>query len=105
MAVQENRSGTPNDALSEHMCHWPLGCSRPVEPRFWACPPHWYSLPKSLRQRIWSAYRPGQEITKTPSKVYIEAIRDVNQWIVENYSEAETGGTPQGALPFISASA
>lgn len=63
-----------------HTCHWP-GCSVIVPPVRWGCRPHWFRLPAALRQRIWAAYRVGQEITKTPSVAYIEAARAVQDWI------------------------
>ena len=47
----------------------------------WGCQPHWYRLPKALRDRIWQTYRPGQEISKTPSRDYIAAAREVQEWI------------------------
>ena len=47
----------------------------------WGCQPHWYRLPKALRDRIWQTYRPGQEISKTPSRDYIAAARAVQEWI------------------------
>ena len=49
----------------------------------WGCKPHWFALPKPLRDRIWTAYKPGQEITKTPSPAYLAAARDVETWIRE----------------------
>ena len=42
---------------------------------------HWYALPKRLRDKIWATYRPGQEITKTPSVEYLAAAREVQDWI------------------------
>ena len=63
-----------------HTCHWP-GCGRTVPPKLWGCKDHWYQLPPALRARIWSTYRSGQEISKTPSREYIEAARDVHAWI------------------------
>lgn len=66
--------------MTEHTCHWP-GCSTAVPPRMWGCQPHWYRLPKALRDRIWQTYRPGQEISKTPSADYIAAAREVQEWI------------------------
>jgi hypothetical protein len=65
-----------------HTCHWP-GCGKPVPPNQWGCKDHWYQLPLSLRRRIWATYVPGQEITKTPSKEYIEAAKAVQEWIKE----------------------
>lgn len=47
----------------------------------WGCKPHWFRLPKHLRDRIWATYRPGQEITKTPSAAYVAAAKDVQDWI------------------------
>lgn len=65
-----------------HTCHWP-GCTIAVEPRYWGCRVHWFALPAVLRARIWSAYRPGQEITKDPSPRYMAAAHAVQRWIAE----------------------
>lgn len=63
-----------------HTCHWP-GCGKPVPPAMWGCKPHWFALPKRLRDLIWDTYVPGQEITKTPSDAYINAAQQVQTWI------------------------
>lgn len=63
-----------------HTCHWP-GCGTPVPPARWGCPRHWFRLPISIRRRIWATYRPGQEITKTPSPEYLEAAKAAQDWI------------------------
>ena len=47
----------------------------------WGCKAHWFALPKHLRDRIWATYRRGQEITKTPSREYLDAAQAVRQWI------------------------
>lgn len=65
-----------------HTCHW-TGCIKNVPPSMWGCKDHWFRLPKHLRDRIWATYRPGQEITKTPSEAYIAAAQDVQTWIAE----------------------
>jgi hypothetical protein len=57
----------------------------PVAPRLWGCRKHWYMLPKKLRDAIWNAYVPRQEITKTPSPAYIQVAREVQEWIVANF--------------------
>lgn len=59
-----------------HTCHWP-GCGKLVPPSMWGCKPHWFTLPKKLRDLIWATYIPGQEITKTPSADYTAAARQV----------------------------
>lgn len=72
----------------KHTCHWP-GCAQAVPPAMWGCKPHWYRLPKHLRDRIWAAYVPGQEITKTPSREYIEAAQAVQAWIAAQPKPAQ----------------
>ena len=62
-----------------HRCHWP-GCDLNVAPRFWGCKKHWYKLPKRIRDRIWDTYVHGQEITKSPTREYIEAAREAQAW-------------------------
>jgi hypothetical protein len=52
-----------------------------VPPAMWGCKAHWFKLPKHLRDKIWATYRPGQEVNMTPSKAYLEAARQVDQWI------------------------
>lgn len=66
-----------------HTCHWP-GCTKQVPPAVWGCAPHWYSLPLDLRRKVWRAFRPGQEITKTPGRDYAAVAREVQRWIEEN---------------------
>lgn len=65
-----------------HTCHWP-GCDKQVPPAMWGCKPHWFKLPRALRNRIWATYEPGQERTLTPSREYLEAARAVQDWIAE----------------------
>lgn len=70
-------------AANGHHCHWP-GCNRTVPAAQWGCYPHWMALPKYLRDKIWAAFRPGQEITKTPSQDYVVVAREVQDWIEAN---------------------
>jgi hypothetical protein len=79
----EARKGAGN-----HTCHWP-GCGKRVPPAMWGCKRHWFMLPADLRAKIWGAYRPGQEITKTPSREYVAIAREVQEWIRTNH-EART---------------
>ena len=67
-----------------HHCHWP-GCEKDCPPAMWGCRKHWFMLPKRLRDMIWAAYVPGQEITKTPSVDYIWAARCVQNWILSHH--------------------
>ena len=68
---------------SKHTCHWP-GCGRAVPPAMWGCKTHWFMLPQHLRNKIWATYRPGQEISKLPSREYVEAARAVQEWIAQH---------------------
>lgn len=65
--------------MSDHLCHRP-GCTVPVPPKMFACRAHWFSLPKPIRDSIWSAYRPGQERDKDPSDVYLAAALDAFEY-------------------------
>lgn len=64
----------------KHHCHWP-GCDKQVPPAMWGCREHWYKLPKELRDKVWRAYQPGQEVAGTPSRGYVEVAREVQAWI------------------------
>jgi hypothetical protein len=63
-----------------HRCHWP-GCETPVPPALWGCRPHWFALPKELRDKLWRVYVPGQEIRKDPSAEYLEVAGEIEAWI------------------------
>lgn len=65
----------------DHGCHWP-GCDKQVPPAMWGCKQHWFQLPPMLRARIWATYRPGQEVTMTPSAEYVEVAKRVHEWII-----------------------
>lgn len=77
---QQSQQGT---AVPAHTCHWP-GCGKAVPPAMWGCKLHWFKLPSRIRVRIWQTYKPGQEVSKTPSLEYIEAAKEAQQWIREN---------------------
>jgi hypothetical protein len=72
-----------------HHCHWP-GCEKQVPPAMWGCSTHWYRLPTDLKRLIWATYKPGQEITMTPSGNYVRAANKVQQWIKDNAHRYET---------------
>jgi hypothetical protein len=69
-----------------HHCHWP-GCGKSCPPACWGCYRHWMMLPKYLRDKVWAAFRPGQEVSKTPSAAYLAVAREVRAWIKENYPD------------------
>lgn len=73
----------------KHHCHWP-NCTERVAPAVWGCRKHWYKLPMKLRNKIWAAFREGQEVSKTPSRRYIEAAREVQEWIKEHEATQPT---------------
>ena len=65
-----------------HECHWPE-CKTQVPPAMWGCKKHWFTLPKSLRDKVWAVYNIGQEIDRTVSKEYAEVAEEVQKWIRE----------------------
>lgn len=71
----------------KHHCHWP-GCEKEVPPAMWGCRPHWFKLPKELRDKVWRAFRPGQEETMTPSRDYLTVAHEVQAWIAEHHPPA-----------------
>ncbi len=65
-----------------HLCH-AEGCQKAVPPKMFMCKPHWFSLPKRLRDAIWATYRPGQEVTKDPSPEYLEVAHEAIRWLAD----------------------
>jgi hypothetical protein len=72
-----------------HHCHGGMpGCKGTCPPAMWGCRSCWFKLPKHLRDKVWAAYRPGQERDKSPSREYVAVAREVQAWIKTNYPEA-----------------
>jgi hypothetical protein len=67
---------------SEHTCH-AQGCDTHVPPRMFMCRPHWFALPKAMRDDLWAAYVPGQERRMDPSAEYLEVARRCINHIAE----------------------
>jgi hypothetical protein len=67
----------------QHECHWP-GCGVQVPPAKLTCSRHWFKIPANLRMKIWTTYKPGQEDTMTPSKEYMEALKEVLEWMSQH---------------------
>lgn len=65
-----------------HTCH-ATDCPQRVPPAMFMCRKHWYTLPRSLRDRIWATYRDGQEDDKQPSHAYCEAAKAAVIYIAE----------------------
>lgn len=66
-----------------HTCHHP-GCKKEVPPSMWGCKPHWFRLPRRLRDKVWATYKPGQEVRKDPSVAYLAVADEVQKWCLEN---------------------
>lgn len=58
-----------------------------VPPAMWGCIPHWYTVPATLRAKVWRTFIPGQEITLTPSEEYLDVMREVQAWISEHLAK------------------
>lgn len=57
-----------------HTCH-AIACDKSVPPEILMCRPHWFSVPWSLRARVWSTYRDGQCDTFDPTSAYCQAAK------------------------------
>jgi hypothetical protein len=47
------------------------------------CKPHWFSLPKSMRDEVWDVYVPGQEDRMDPTDEYIEVTQRIIDWLAK----------------------
>lgn len=56
--------------MTAHTCH-AIACTKKVPPSMLFCPHHWRMTPKDTQRMVWQAYRPGQEVDKNPSAVYL----------------------------------
>ena len=77
--------------MPAHTCH-ATGCKTPVPPRMFMCGRDWYRLPKAMRDAIWDAYVPGQEIRKDPSRAYLAAARAAVRYLERIEDRASTTG-------------
>ena len=77
-------AGLPASGTST--CFWP-GCPKAVPVSRLGCRPHWFALPKVLRDAIWAHYRPGQDAAScTPE--YRDALHAVLAYACERNAEA-----------------
>lgn len=79
--------------LRPHFCH-AKGCTVPVDPSLLMCRGHWLMVPVSVRTKVLSLYRPGQEVDKHPSMEYLAAAEEAIEWVHE--LEERLGGLPCG---------
>lgn len=71
---------TPIERAVVHLCLWP-GCTAIVRGRLYACSEHWRRIPPFLANRLWDAYREGQERTLDISPAWIAAHNSIRAWI------------------------
>lgn len=65
-----------------HRCH-AVGCETEIPPRLFMCLKHWRMVPKRMQAGVWATYRPGQEITKTPSPAYLQMAGEAIRYVAE----------------------
>lgn len=75
-----------------HTCH-ATDCPTRVPSEMFMCRPHWFRVPKMLRDRIWATYRRGQCNDMNPSDAYCEAAKAAVIAVAE-----KEGRTPDTAL-------
>jgi hypothetical protein len=65
-----------------HTCH-ATNCKAKILPEMFMCKRHWFKLPKTIRDRIWREYRPGQCDDWKISSEYVEAAKAGVRYIAE----------------------
>lgn len=68
--------------MSRHRCT-ALGCQKTRSADQVFCKPHWFKLPRLVRDEIWAAYRTGDRIAS------LTIIRDAVTWLQENDDKAK----------------
>jgi hypothetical protein len=48
------------------------------------CKPHWFTLPKQMRDELWAAYVPGQERRMDPSGEYLDVAMRCVAYVAQN---------------------
>jgi len=74
----------------KHLCHHPTFCEKPVPPQLLACKRHWFMLPEAIRKLIWRTYRPSQEVDKRPSREYLDAFKQAEDYWKKQLAETTT---------------
>jgi hypothetical protein len=64
----------------KHVCHVP-GCMTPVKPDKLMCRADWALVPDLMRQAVYATYRPGQEVTKSPSREYVRVALEACRYV------------------------
>ena len=65
---------------ARHTCH-AIDCDVRVPPRMFMCKKHWFTLPKELRDAVWAAYEPGQEVRMDPTGEYLNVAARAVRWL------------------------
>jgi hypothetical protein len=65
-----------------HECH-ARGCHTHVLPSMFMCKRHWFMVPERLRDAVWAAYVPGQEVRKDPTMAYINVANKAIQAVYD----------------------
>ena len=82
--------------MTVNRCAWP-GCKVTAKRGQLCCAPHWYRVPKRLRDAIWLHYRPGQTaVTCTPE--YRDALHEVLAYARQVNAEAEAAAEREADL-------
>lgn len=69
-----------------HTCH-AKDCTKRTPEAMFMCRPHWFMVPKAMRDEIWRLYVPGQEISKTPTREYVEAAKKAIDAVAKKEAE------------------
>ena len=80
-----------------HTCH-AVGCKTTIPPEMLMCRRHWFMVPKTLRDRVWSTYRQGQCDDWNPSAEYCQAAKSAVIAVAKAEGREINDKTPEIAL-------
>ncbi len=75
-----------------HTCH-AYKCSKPVPQILFMCKPHWFALPKEMRDKIYANYTKGQERSWAITNKYADIAQECIKWLAKRYHDVELDGT------------
>lgn len=74
LAARSRRPSGPGCGPGSHLCP-AAGCRRQVSPDRLMCRPHWYRVPKPLRDAVWATWRSGAGVgTSAHAEAILAAI-------------------------------
>ena len=87
------------EPLGTHICPAP-GCKKEISTKYFMCSEHWAKVDNADKIKINQFYRPGQEIDRNPSPLYVKAARSAIASLSRNTAKSQ-GADPLGHVEFL----